>query len=237
MIVFAILTYAPACLMSFEVIRQRPPLTDRRWLPVAFVGWVALQAVALAYGRALNVTSTRYLDVLAVGLLLNAACLLYLLSAHPALRLKRRLAIGAIVAWLLPVLIGTPLTMKHSIRGMVDTGTSGRAWTENLRVYLDTGDIRVLQNKVFPDIPYPDPQRLAMITTTPLIRALLPPALVGEASAARAQQRGLARFTGRTVEAIKQYALRWGALLMPAGVILFVLGLAVCRGECSLLGG
>ena len=50
-----------------------------------------------------------------------------------------------------------------------------------------------------------------------------------EASPARAQERGLARFTGRTVEAIKEYLLRWGALLMPAGAVLFVLGLAAQR--------
>jgi hypothetical protein len=228
-IVCAILTYAPACLMSIDVIRHHPPLADRRWLSVALVGWVALQAAAVAYGRAVNGTTSRYLDVLAVGLLLNGACLLYLLSACSALRLRRRLAIGAIAAWLLPVLAGTALTVKHSIRDMPDRGASVRAETENLRSYLDTGDVRVLQNKARLDIPYQDANRLAMIVSQPVIRALLPPALVGEASAARAQQRGLARFTGHAVEAIKEYALWWGALLMPAGIILFVLGLAVQR--------
>jgi hypothetical protein len=108
-------------------------------------------------------------------------------------------------------------------------GVARRAATENLRAYLDTGDIRVLENKPRLYIPYPDPNRLAMIVSQPVIRALLPPALVGEASAARAQQRGLARFTGRPIEAIKEYALRWGALLMPAGAILFLLGLALQR--------
>lgn len=78
--VCAILTQAPAWLTSIDVIRKRPPLTDRRWLLVTLVGWVVLQAVAVAYGRAEAVTSPRYLDTFAVGLVLNAACLLYLLA-------------------------------------------------------------------------------------------------------------------------------------------------------------
>jgi hypothetical protein len=57
-----------------------------------------------------------------------------------------------------------------------------------------------------------------------IIRAILPPALVGEASAARAQQRGLARYTGRVVEALKAGALHWGFWLVPLGMALFAAG-------------
>jgi hypothetical protein len=226
--VLAILTYAPGCLMALDLIRHRLPITDRRWLPVTLIGWTSLQAVALAYGRT-DVTTSRYLDVLAVGLLANAACVLYFLSAHAEFRLQRRLAIAAVAVWVVPVLLGARLAVKNSIRDMEDRGAQFRAQTENLRAYLVTGDIRALENKARLDIPYPDPQRLAQIASMPVIRGLLPPALVGQATAARAQERGLARFTGRTVEAVKQFALRWGALLMLAGVILFVLGLATPR--------
>jgi hypothetical protein len=58
-----------------------------------------------------------------------------------------------------------------------------------------------------------------------MIRAILPPTLVGEASAARAQQRGLARWTGRPIEILKNSTLRWGVLLIPAGLVLFLVGL------------
>jgi hypothetical protein len=235
-IVCAALIYAPACLMSIEVIKQRPPLSDRRWLVVALLGWVGMQAFTVAYGRAAGATSSRYLDVFAIGLLLNAACLLYLVNTHPALRLQQRLTIGAIVVWLLPVFVGaTLLTVKYSLPEMLVKRASGRAETENLRSYLDTGNIHVLQNKAYLDIPYPDPQRLAMIVATPVVRALLPPALIGQASASHAQQRGLARYTGRAVEAVKEYALRWAALLIAAGVGFFALGLAVCRSAGPLL--
>jgi hypothetical protein len=189
-----------------------------------------MQTIAVAYGRAISPVSSRYVDVFAVVLPLNFACLLHFLAEARAPGRRRHIALGAMALWLLLLIPGAGGTLyKHSIPEMVHKGAIGRAETENLRAYLDTKDIRVLQNKAPLDIPYPDPQRLAMIASTPIVRALLPPALVGQASAARAQERGLAQFTGRTVEAIKTFALLWGALLMPAGVVLFIIGLAARR--------
>ena len=230
MILCAIFIHAPAWLTSLDLIRKRPPFTDRRWLVVALTGWVAMQTIAVAYGRAISPVSSRYVDVFAVALPLNFACLLHFLAEARAPGRRRHIALGAMALWLLLLIPGAGGTLyKHSIPEMVNKGAVGRAETENLRAYLDTKDIRVLQNKAGLDIPYPDANRLAMIVSQPVIRALLPPALVGEASAARAQQHGLAQFTGRPIEALKNVALRWGSLLMPVGVILFVFGLAVQR--------
>jgi hypothetical protein len=116
------ITYAPGFIMALSLIRHPPPITDRRWLPVALIGWVVLQAVALAYSRT-DVTTSRYLDVLAVGLVVNVACILYLLSTHAESRPQRWLAIGALAAWALPVLVGTHSAVKNSIHGM---GIEGR---------------------------------------------------------------------------------------------------------------
>ena len=226
----AALMNAPAVLVSIHVIRLRPPLADRRWLLLALAGWAALQAAAIAYGRATGPTAPRYLDVFAIALLLNGVCLLYLLRVFKESWLRRRIAFCAIALWMLLIVPGaTTHTLRYSMPELANKGVTGRAGTENLRAYLDTKDITVLENKPPFHIPYPEAHRLAAIVSMPVIRALLPPALVGEASAARAQERGLARFTGRTVEATKEYLLRWGALLMPAGAIVFVLGLAVQR--------
>jgi hypothetical protein len=227
----AALINAPALLVSIHVIRLRPSLADRRWLLLALAGWAALQAAAIAYGRATgHPTSSRYLDVFAIALLLNGVCLLYLLRIFKESWLRRRIAFFAIALWMLLIVLGgTTHTLRYSVPELANKGVTGRAGTENLRAYLDTKDITVLENKPPLHIPYPEAHRLAAIVSMPVIRALLPPALVGEAGAARAQERGLARFTGRTVEAIKEYLLRWGALLMPAGAILFVLGLAAQR--------
>lgn len=228
----AILIQAPSALVSIRIIGLRLPLTDRRWLLVALTGWAVLQAASIAYGRAVGATSPRYLDVFAVALTVNFACLLHLLVASEV-RLRKCLAFGATALWLLAVLFGmTKGVFTLYLPQMEEKRATGYAQTQNLHAYLDTGDIATLENKPFLAIPFPDPQRLAIIVSQPIIRALLPPALVGEASAARAQQRGLARFTGRPIEALKNYALRWGVLLIPTGLTFFLLGLTM-RSWCK----
>ena len=217
---------APALLTSLYVIWLRPPIADRRWLLVTLTGATVLQAAAVAYGRATAPLSSRYLDLFAISLPLNFACLLYLLDALRHSGRGRRLVAAAMAFWLLLVLVGvTTTTIQRSLPELAEKRAVGRAETENLRAYLATNDIRTLQNKPRLDIPYPDANRLAMIVSQPVIRAILPPELVGEASARRAQQRGLARFTGRPVEALKDFALHWGVLLIPAGLALFLCGL------------
>lgn len=227
LILGAILIQAPSALVSIRIIGLRPPLADRRWLLVTLTGWAVLQAASIAYGRAVGATSPRYLDVFAVALTVNYACLLYLLIASEV-RLRKCLTFGATALWLLAVLFGmTKGFFTLYLPQMEEKRATGHAQTQNLHAYLDTGDIATLENKPFLAIPYPSPQRLAMIVSQPVIRAILPPALVGEASAARAQQRGLARITGRPVETLKTYALRWGVLLIPTGFTLFLMGLTM----------
>jgi hypothetical protein len=223
----AILIHAPAWLTSIDVIRRRPPLADRRWLLVALTGWLALQATTIAYGRAAGPTSSRYLDVFAIGLPLNAACLLLFWRASEKQLPQRRLAFGMGAIWLLFVLCGLALnTITRSQAELANEQAQGQDWTKNLRAYLDTGDIGALENQPFLHIPYPDAQRLAEIASSPVIRAILPPALVGKANAARTQERGLARFTGRLIEAFKDAMLRWGVLLMPTCSLLLLLAWA-----------
>ena len=222
----AIFMNAPALLVSIHIAKLRPHLTDRRWLVPTLTGWTALQVLAMAYGRATGPLEPRYLDMYAILLLLNAVCVLYFVGLSRSSWMRRPIVLGPAVLWLVLAVIGaTTQTIRLSIPGMGYFGVAERAATENVRTYLDTKDIHALENKPTLYIPYPDPRRLAEVLSMPVVRELLPPALVGDASAARAQQRGLARFTGRAVEAIKNFALRWGISLMPAGLILFALGL------------
>jgi len=224
----AILIQAPVLLISLCVIWLRPPVADRRWLLVVLTGWTILQAAGVAYGRATIATSSRYLDVWVVIILLDYACLLYALNLFPISWLQRSLAPGATVFWLLLVLFGaTKAIFTRTLPEIAQRAASYQAENLNFRAYLETGDIRVLENKPTLDIPYPSPKRLAQIVSNPSVRAILPPALVGEASAARAQQHGLAQYTGRPIETLKYYALRWGVLLMPAGLVLFLMGLTM----------
>ena len=80
LILCAILIHAPAWLTSLAVISKRLPLTDHGWLLVALTGWLAMQTIAVAYGRAINPLSARYLDIYEIALPLNFACLLRFLA-------------------------------------------------------------------------------------------------------------------------------------------------------------
>jgi hypothetical protein len=232
LILCAIPIQAPALLGSLFVLRQRPPLADRRWFLVAMVGWSLLQMAILAYGRG-GSTESRYVDVLLVGLLASDICLLWAWRATQQWR--RKLVIGVAAFWLALIFsgFGTKI-VKDALPQARDSYRSGQAQTRNLRAYLATGDIAALGSKPVLQIPFRDPQELAKIVSIPSVRAILPPVLVGEASAARAQQRGLAQWTGRGIEAIKALALGWGILLMPLGLMLLAVWMIAQRLSRSL---
>ncbi len=220
--IFAIFINLPAVLAIGHVISERPPLHDRRWFLIALGGWTALQIAAIAYGRAAGPLAPRYLDTFALGTILNAACLLYLIGLkHPLLNGRR--GIAALVVWFGLILPGLSVAAVLYFNQAAASMVTAQLETQNLRAYLDTGDIGTLENKPLFDIPYPDAKRLAAIASSPVIRALLPPELVGAASAARAQQRGVARYTGHAVEAFKNLARRWGVMLIPIGLLIFAL--------------
>ncbi len=220
--------HTPAILLSACVISQRPALADRRWFVMALTGWTMLNAVAMAYGRAPSPVESRYLDLFSLSLLLNCACLLYSVHITSDSSLRRKLAFGAIAVWLLLVLPGAVEQSLHkSALAMAERQTLTQIQTENLRAYLTTNDINVLANKPLLHIPYPDAQRLAMIASWPAIRAILPPALVGETSAAATRERGVARFTGRAADSFKRFMLRHGFLLIPIGLTLLLGGLLI----------
>ena len=225
LIVLAITTYLPSWLASLDVVALRPARADGRWLVVAFSGWMLLQIAAVAYARSDVSITARYIDMYAFGLPLNAACLLYLLEAYPQIRSRRRLLAAAVALWLVPVCSGITLTLvKHTRRDLAEAHDVGAMQTQNVRAFLDSGDIRTLQNKGEYEIPFSEPDTVARVFSQPTIRAILPPALVGADSAARAQAHGLARYTGAAVEAVRDVALRWGLLLIPFGLALFVIG-------------
>ena len=198
------------------------PLHDRRWFLVALGGWIALQIAAIAYGRAAVPMAPRYFDTYVLATILNAACLLYLIGlARPLLNGRR--GVAALVVWAGLILPGLSVAAVLYFNQAAANMVTAQLETQNLRAYLETGDIGTLENKPPFDIPYPDAKRLAAIASSPVIRALLPPELVGAASAARAQQRGVARYTGHAVETFKNLARRWGVVLIPIGLLIFAL--------------
>ncbi|RAI43028.1 hypothetical protein [Rhodoplanes roseus] len=223
--VVALVVQAPVVLVVLALWRERPALRHHGWLLVGLWIWIALQALAIVYGRGAAFPSSRYLDVFAVGLVLNVAILLWALRrSGPA---GRWLAVAA-AAWVLVVGLGAGRWFTGStLFEIAQRRDMAAIQTERVKAYLASGDIRELQERPPLHIPYPTAERLAFALAQPGIRELLPPVLLGrdEAEEPRA---GLAGFVARQQ-----------ASLLKRGPMIGVLGLAIllAAGILRLRGG
>lgn len=205
-LVAAALIFAPVLLTGAKVLHRPPPRSDPQWTLLGLAGWIELQLIAAAYGRGLNALASRYLDIFLVGIVLNAACLFHLIAALPG-RPTRCLA----GLWLLAVLTSaSQKPLQFAEQRLAIRRDTAAIQTENLKRFLATGDRSALEGK---PIPYPSPDRLIAITSDPAIRAILPPHLLGQTG------------RGRTRDRI----LRYGPLLIPFGVMLFMLAMLAAR--------
>jgi hypothetical protein len=95
-LVAMLLVQAPAAWLIGRLLIERPPIGDRRWLYVALVLWVMLQAGAIAIGR--SGIGSRFVDIFIVGTIVNLACLFDLLARQPTVRVK-----ACFAAWLIVI--------------------------------------------------------------------------------------------------------------------------------------
>lgn len=163
----------PALVFVGVLLRTRPPAADRRWFLLALVVWTFGQAVSVAYGRAVGNLSSRYLDLFAMGILVNFACLISIVQSGAEKRLYWRGA--ALACWLLTVFMSLGrYANEHVWTELSSKLDIGRAQESNTRNYLASGDLKHLQDKPYLHVPYPDSKRLASILESPSIMAILP---------------------------------------------------------------
>lgn len=164
----------PALIFVGFMLWKRPPANNRKWFLLALVVWMLGQAVSIAYGRAVGILlSSRYLDFFAVDILVNFACLIAIAQDH--ITMRHGWAITGVGAWTIVVLISLGLYAgRHIPVDLAWKRNTGFAQETNTRNYLSTDDFNYLAGKPFFDVPYPDPERLASILSSPTIRAILP---------------------------------------------------------------
>ncbi len=185
--------FAPVILLFLRTIRQPRTSSAPVWFCLALGGWVLAQHASLAYGRAVGIDSSRYLDLKTTGLIVNFAALLALLE----IEWRRDLAYKTIATllaalWLGSVSVSTGMTAVTRLPAEITSkGESGRTETKNVSAYLKDGDISVLKVQAPLDIPYPSPDRLAMLLSLPAIRGILPPELIDDPAAHDAARRQL----------------------------------------------
>ena len=163
---------APILILSGYMLWKRPPANDGRWFLLALVVGVIGKAVSIAYGRASSMAS-RYLDLFAIAVLVNFACLISVAQDHIGKR--HGWTISAVGGWTIAVLLSLGLdAVEHLPVLLAAKRDTGLAQEVNTRNYLSTGDPAHLKGKPYFQVPYPDSKRLASILASPDIRALLP---------------------------------------------------------------
>lgn len=169
-LVLAILRNFPSIVFMGLILWKRPPVTDRRWFVLVMVIWGFGQAVSIAYGRAGNL-APRYLDLFAISIFINFVCILSLL--HSNVCKFKSLIVYALLIWMAGVLVCLGSRGDFPIN-LAEKMNSGKAQETNTINYLLTNDFKHLSGKARFDIPYPDPNRLAEILSSPTIRSILP---------------------------------------------------------------
>ena len=163
----------PWLLLAWRMSRERTARTSPLWFVFALGIWLAGQAVSVAYGRAGDVLSSRYLDLHAIALLVNFGALLAGLATASA-RSKRAWAWGAFVwtAWVMLVLAQMSLTQLPTALNAKQS--SSAVQEANVQSYLVTHDIAAFRTVPFLQLPYPTADRLAGLLDSPLLQTVLP---------------------------------------------------------------
>lgn len=171
--VSVIICNLPALIFVGLMLWKSPPADDRRWFLLSLVVWILAQALSIAYGRAVGPMSSRYLDLFAIGILVNFACLISVLQGYFGNRQARALIEESI--WVVIIMISLGVyAVKNVSNILISKRDDGVAQEINTRNYLATGDIYHLKNKPYLHVPYPSPERLASILALPAVREILP---------------------------------------------------------------
>ena len=165
--------WAPVAIGGVALIRKRSP--DAAGITAVAVGaWTAVQAAGIAYGRAHDMPMhSRYTDILALGVIVNALfCLRLLYSrfkpAWPQLR------VWIVCLWLTAVAGAYAVQGVIGLKGMQDVAGSRQLQHESLRNYLLASDPTVINAAMPWNLPYPNKPRLLMMLNDPTIREMLP---------------------------------------------------------------
>lgn len=166
------LTWAPFVLGSLRTFNpsKRAPVDVAA---TVLGGWVFVQALALAYsrGQEMNEIATRYWDILVVGVPVNVYFAVRLGTLSHMSRKTVALAFATLVAIYFGAL---GWRTAYSFAYLQWRSTLTKIEIDHVRKFVVAGDIAELKNKPALNIPYPIPERLAMMLGDPTIRAMLP---------------------------------------------------------------
>lgn len=184
----SLVLYLPLMVLVSRIIWLRYlPSSAEGWV-VAIGGWVILQAVVIAYGRGGNLVylegggpNSRYMDILALGIVVNFLAFNLLTKSQIDKLTKRRLhnyasGWGLLFTWgMFFMMLNSDLGGLHAIKWLSERNVDQLKYT---REFLATRNLNVLKDKPFKHIPYRVPEELADLLTNAQILRILPHRLV-----------------------------------------------------------
>jgi hypothetical protein len=188
--ILCLVIYAPLLFLAVHHFRRRG--TERgatqsdalNQFLLGIGGWVILQAASIAYARAsqiMEIISSRYLDIMGLGIVANSVALIVLTNRWRENRKWPRAAKTAPYIWLAFVLGFACLASYRAVENQKgrdgQPGRRGflRAAESAVRAYLETSDIVHLEGDPLP-FPYVDVQAFKAMIDDPTVRKLLPAA-------------------------------------------------------------
>jgi len=203
--------YLPLAVFMFRQLIRPPSAGSHSWFIFSLGLWMFGQILAIAYGRGDEILTSRYLDLFAVGILLNAYCLMILI--HEGLRPV--LARNCTVFWMFLVITGLGAFTPRIIREIEDKKMVTIRNQENVNGYLMTGNVAFLQKAPYSEIPYPDAARLKSLLDNPTIAGILTPAVNNHNT-----NRGLKLYTDKS----RKKLMLAGSLMLfyGAGLLLLI---------------
>lgn len=166
----ALVALWPAGRFIWRCVKQRDLATDDRIL-LALYAWMVMQCAAIVYGRDnASVLTSRYLDILAVNLILSG---IFLIREWPA----KTIRLFALL-WLAVVMIGLGLDAKWTwyVRVLPMSRQYPR-WEQSVRAYLRTHDEEALRKAPADDLPYPSVDALVRRIRVKVLQQVMPPSV------------------------------------------------------------
>ncbi len=164
---------APSIIFCVTFLFLRAPKTDRRWFLFGLIIWGLLQAASIAYGRAVGGLPSRYLDLFAFSVLTNFACLLEVLKNF--FGKSKLVKIGVFIIWTGLIFFWLFSAFRKDLYNQLTSKRNDSiAQIVNVSNYQHSGNMSNLRGKASCLIPYPDPNRLALILSYPTIQQILP---------------------------------------------------------------
>jgi hypothetical protein len=178
--VAGIAVWLPIVVLLIALARRRLRTTPLDRLLVGLSAWVALNAVAVAFGRGSGgaASASRYMDLLSIGIVANAMALPALLDGTKARKLTRQIVHAALLVWLVFAIQGVILVERQTRPDLEHYRQFWAAHAINVRKFVLNHDRdEFVSKRPLIDLPYPDPGLLVRLLENPAFRRILPWAL------------------------------------------------------------